>query len=98
VSQSVQRGGMGKALMGCLGDIARRWKMLKVVLTVLKGENVSVSLQVGLFHTQSLFGREPSCILILQCHGVGTVSHLYVRSANCLHEASKSKRKERIFG
>jgi hypothetical protein len=39
-SKSVQQGGMGKTLMRCLCDIARRWKMQKVVLTVLKGENV----------------------------------------------------------
>jgi hypothetical protein len=44
VAQSAQRGGMGKTLMGCLDDIARRWKMRKVMLTVFKGENVSVSL------------------------------------------------------
>jgi GNAT superfamily N-acetyltransferase len=44
VSQSAQRGGMGKTLMGCLYDIARRWNIRKVMLTVFKGENVSVSL------------------------------------------------------
>lgn len=44
VSQSAQRGGMGKTLMACLYDIARRWNMQKVMLTVFKGENVSVSL------------------------------------------------------
>ena len=44
VSQSAQRGGMGKTLMGCLYDIARRWNMRKVMLTVFKGEDASVSL------------------------------------------------------
>jgi len=68
VSQSAQRGGIGKTLMGCLCDIARRWNMRKVMLTVFKGENVSVSL--GLSLTQRLFGRKPSCILILQGYGV----------------------------
>jgi hypothetical protein len=86
VSQSVQRGGMGKTLIGCLYDIARRWDMRKVMLTVFKGENASVSL--GLSRTQRLFGREPSCILILQSYGVGTISHRYARNANHLHEAS----------
>lgn len=38
VSQSVQRGGMGKTLMGCLYDIARQWNMRKIMLTVFKGE------------------------------------------------------------
>jgi len=36
VSRSAQRGGMGKALMKCLYEIARGWKMQKVVLTVFK--------------------------------------------------------------
>lgn len=44
VTQSAQRGGMGKTLMGCLYDIARRWKMQKVMLTVFKGENASLAL------------------------------------------------------
>jgi hypothetical protein len=74
VSQSVQRGGMGKTLMGCLYDIARRWNMRKVMLTVFKGENVSAPLELSC--TQSLFGREPSCILILQGNGVGTLFSL----------------------
>jgi GNAT superfamily N-acetyltransferase len=74
VSQSAQRGGMGKTLMGCLYDIARRWNMRKVMLTVFKGENVSVSL--GRSRTQRLFGRKPSCILILQGYGVGTIFSL----------------------
>jgi hypothetical protein len=74
VSQSAQRGGMGKTLMGCLYDIARRWNMRKIMLTVFKGENVSVSL--GLSRTQRLFGRKPSRILILQGYGVGTIFSL----------------------
>jgi len=41
VSQSVQRGGIGKRLMNCLHDIARGWKMQKVMLTVFKGDNTS---------------------------------------------------------
>ncbi|KAI0257555.1 acyl-CoA N-acyltransferase [Lactifluus subvellereus] len=36
VSQSVQRGGIGKVLMQCLCDIARKWNMQKVMLTVFK--------------------------------------------------------------
>jgi len=36
VSRSAQRGGIGKALMKCLYEIARGWKMQKVVLTVFK--------------------------------------------------------------
>jgi len=36
VSPSVQRGGIGKALMQCLCDIARKWNMQKVMLTVFK--------------------------------------------------------------
>ncbi|KAF8481181.1 acyl-CoA N-acyltransferase [Russula ochroleuca] len=36
VLQSAQRGGMGKTLMGFLYDIARRWNMQKVTLTVFK--------------------------------------------------------------
>lgn len=91
VSPSIQRGGIGKTLVGCLYNIARQWEMRKIVLTALKGENAAVSL--GLAHTQSLFGREPSCILILQGCGVGTISHLYVRRANCLHEASSRTKK-----
>jgi hypothetical protein len=43
VSQSAQRGGMGKSLMGCLDDIARRWNIRKVMLTVFKGEKASAS-------------------------------------------------------
>jgi GNAT superfamily N-acetyltransferase len=39
VLQSAQRGGMGKTLMGFLYDIARRWNMQKVTLTVFKGDN-----------------------------------------------------------
>jgi GNAT superfamily N-acetyltransferase len=74
VSQSAQRGGMGKTLMECLYDIARRWNMRKVMLTVFKGENVSASL--ALSRTQRLFGRKPSCILILQGYGVGTIFSL----------------------
>jgi hypothetical protein len=74
VSQSAQRGGMGKTLVGCLYDIARRWNMRKVMLTVFKGENVSVSL--GLCRTQRLCGRKPSCNLILQGYGVGTILSL----------------------
>lgn len=42
VSQSAQRSGMGKTLIECLCDIARQWNMRKVMLTVFKGENVSV--------------------------------------------------------
>jgi GNAT superfamily N-acetyltransferase len=38
VSQSAQRGGIGKTLMKCLYDIAHGWKMQKVMLTVFKGE------------------------------------------------------------
>lgn len=34
---------MGKTLMGCLYDIARRWNMRKVMLTVFKGERECVS-------------------------------------------------------
>ena len=46
VSQSAQRGGMGKTLMGCLYDIARRWKYAKGHAhgQFFKSENVSVSL------------------------------------------------------
>jgi hypothetical protein len=72
VSQSAQRGGMGKTLMGCLCDIARRWNMQKVMLTVFKGENVSASLW-DFFILKRLFGRKPSCILILQGYRVGTI-------------------------
>ena len=39
VSRSAQRGGMGKALMRCLCEIARGWKMQKVMLTVFKGDD-----------------------------------------------------------
>jgi GNAT superfamily N-acetyltransferase len=39
VSRSAQRGGMGKALMRCLYEIARGWKMKKVMLTVFKGDD-----------------------------------------------------------
>jgi hypothetical protein len=42
VSQSVQRGGIGKRLMKCLYDIARGWQMQKVMLTVFKGDDTSV--------------------------------------------------------
>lgn len=42
VLQSMQRGGLGKTLMGCVYDIASQWNMKKVVLTVFKGENASV--------------------------------------------------------
>jgi GNAT superfamily N-acetyltransferase len=42
VSQSAQRGGIGKRLMECLHGIARGWKMQKVMLTVFKGDNTSV--------------------------------------------------------
>jgi GNAT superfamily N-acetyltransferase len=38
VSQSAQRGGIGKSLMECLYNIARRWSMKKVMLTVFKGD------------------------------------------------------------
>ena len=44
VTQSAQRGGMGKTLAGCLDAIARRWNMQKIMLTVFRGENASVSL------------------------------------------------------
>lgn len=44
VLQSMQRGGLGKTLMGCVYDIASQWNMNKVVLTVFKGENASVSI------------------------------------------------------
>lgn len=63
VSQSAQRGGMGKTLMRCLCDIACRWNIQKVMLTVFKGENVSTFL--GLSRAQRLSGRKPSRILIL---------------------------------
>lgn len=43
VSQSAQRGGMGKTLMGCLCDIARRWNMRKVMLTVFKENQAAFS-------------------------------------------------------
>jgi hypothetical protein len=71
--------------------------MQKVVLTVLKGKNALASL--GLFHAQSLFGREPSCMLILQGYGVGMISHRYMQSANCLHEVSTMSQSQhgRIF-
>ncbi|KAI0304882.1 acyl-CoA N-acyltransferase [Russula brevipes] len=36
VSQSAQRGGIGKSLMECLYNIARGWSMKKVMLTVFK--------------------------------------------------------------
>ncbi|KAI9508779.1 acyl-CoA N-acyltransferase [Russula earlei] len=36
VSRLVQRGGIGKTLMECLYNIARRWSMQKVMLTVFK--------------------------------------------------------------
>jgi GNAT superfamily N-acetyltransferase len=41
VSQTVQRGGIGKILMRYLHDIARGWKMQKVMLTVFRGDNTS---------------------------------------------------------
>ena len=43
VSQSVQRGGIGKALVQCLCDIARKWDMQKVMLTVFKGDDKHMS-------------------------------------------------------
>jgi N-alpha-acetyltransferase 40 len=48
VSQSAQRGGMGKTLMGYLYDIARRWNMRKVMLTVFKGERENALVSLGL--------------------------------------------------
>jgi GNAT superfamily N-acetyltransferase len=44
VSQSAQRGGIGKTLMGCLYNIAREWKMQKVMLTVFKGDYTWMSI------------------------------------------------------
>jgi len=55
VSQSVQRGGIGKTLIGCLYNIAREWKMQKVMLTVFR-ENQSAFLfykAMG-FHVESV--------------------------------------------
>jgi GNAT superfamily N-acetyltransferase len=69
VSQSVQRGGIGKTLMKCLYDMARGWKMQKVMLTVLKGDDPSLVFRT-FCHTQSCTRREPSSILILQGYGV----------------------------
>jgi len=78
---------MGKTLMGCLDDIARRWNMRKIMLTVFKGENASVSL--GLSRTQRLFGREPGRILILQGYRVGYGYLIYMCKALILYnEAS----------
>lgn len=73
VLQSAQRGGMGKTLMGFLYDIARRWNMQKIVLTVFKGEKASMFFGLCLY--SSLFDREPSRILALQGYGVGAISH-----------------------
>ena len=50
VSRSTQRGGMGKALMKCLYEIARGWNMQKVVLTVFKGDDTWSFFFFGLFH------------------------------------------------
>ena len=53
VSRSAQRGGMGKALMKCLYEIARGWKMQKVVLTVFKGEDMWTFFFEAFPHAQS---------------------------------------------
>ncbi|KAH9982472.1 acyl-CoA N-acyltransferase [Lactifluus volemus] len=41
VSQTVQRGGIGKVLMQCLCDIARKWNIQKVMLTVFKANQAA---------------------------------------------------------
>ncbi|KAI0002022.1 hypothetical protein BJV77DRAFT_970741 [Russula vinacea] len=58
---------MGKTLMGFLYDIARRWNMQKIVLTVFKGKMRRCS---WLCLYSSLFDREPSRILALQGYGL----------------------------
>jgi hypothetical protein len=79
VSQSVQRGGIGKILMKCLYDIARGWKMQKVMLTVFKGDDTRMYFELS--HTQSYIRRESSSILILQ--GCGVCAIFSVMYAMC---------------
>jgi hypothetical protein len=75
----VQRGGIGKILMKCLYDIARGWKMQKVMLTVFKGDDTRM--YFALSHTQSYIRRESSSILILQ--GCGVCAIFSVTYAMC---------------
>jgi GNAT superfamily N-acetyltransferase len=69
VSRSAQRGGIGKALMKYLYEIARGWKMQKVVLTVFKGDD-TWSFFGGFHVLRAAFRREPRGVLILQSYGV----------------------------
>ncbi|KAH9968961.1 acyl-CoA N-acyltransferase [Russula dissimulans] len=55
VSQSAQRGGIGKTLMGCLYNIAREWKMQKVMLTVFKDNQSAFLFYKAMgFHVESV--------------------------------------------
>jgi len=74
VSRSAQRGGMGKALMKCLCEIARGWKMQKVVLTVFKGEDTWTFFSGFSTCPELAFRREPRGVLILQGYGVCATS------------------------
>jgi hypothetical protein len=76
VTQSVRRGGAGKALMQCICDIARKWDIHKVMLTVFKGDNTHIVI-LDSAQKQS-FRREPTSILILRGYGVCTISREYV--------------------
>ena len=75
VSQSAQRGGMGKTLMGCLCDIARRWNMRTIMLTVFKGETV-LSVSFGTFPVLRGFAAEnQAAFSFYKAMGLVTVSH-----------------------
>ena len=74
-----QRGGIGKALMKCLYEIARGWKMHKVVLTVFKGDDTwscfgflhMLSLHFAENHAAFLFYKAMGFVrLLVEVYGV----------------------------
>jgi len=83
VSRSTQRGGMGKALMKCLYEIARGWNMQKVVLTVFKGDDTWSFFFFRAFpHTQSWrFAENHAAFLFYKA--VGFVRLLSLMCVTC---------------